>query len=323
MIFPGQLPADDGFTGATLTDVDHGTAIMAKIAGRTVGIATNATLVLGRVSDGVGFVDYGSFLDLLLKVYDDIRQRDKKQICIISLSYLIRIPQAGLELDTNQYLYHIGTKDEGDHLRFHQAARDALDEIIDVIMKLPNTFFVVAAGNRTPKDPIDHYPSILGKVYGADSKFIVVGGYSPIDGINLFQTAPFVHTSAPAEWVNVPARWKNGRPEEQYEFSLGPFHRKQELTFSPGTSHAAPAVSGMIAAWLSIGIKAKDIVPFMKKLAHPRVKGGPKVLYNGVPISRWEKKQVPTWFKAKRKTPPPPDTLSEPLSEEGDILENL
>ncbi|KAF3213523.1 hypothetical protein TWF679_005339 [Orbilia oligospora] len=269
MIFPGALPADDGFTAATLTDVDHGTAITAKIAGRTIGIATNATLVLGRVTDGSGVCDYSTLLELYLKVYDDILARGPKQNCIVSLSYLTFIPKPEDPIDTTKNLYHVGVQDESGYSWYHRLAKEALDDVIDYIINLPNTFFVVASGNDAVDVPVNAHPATLGAVYA---------GVNP---------------------------------------------RKHELGFSIGTSYAGPAVAAMIAAWLSIGIKVKDIVPLMEKLAYPRVLGGPKALYNGVPISRWTKTQVPAWYKAKKSTPLPPAELNIEISEKNDNLAEL
>ncbi|KAK6498181.1 hypothetical protein TWF506_004420 [Arthrobotrys conoides] len=326
MIFPGALPADDGFTAATLTDVDHGTAIAAKIAGQTVGIATNATLVLGRVNDGSGVCDYSTLLELFLKVYDDILARGPKQNCVVSLSYLTFIPAPDAPIDMTLNLYHVGIKDQSAYSWFHRIAKDAMDDVIDRIIHLPNTFFVVASGNEPQDVPVNAYPATLGEIYsGVNPRFIVVGGYSPNVGINLFQTAPYVSVMAPAGSVNVPARWSNGQLEEakHYPWTKTAFHKKHQLGFSMGTSYASPVVAGMIAAWLSIGIKVKDIVPLMEKLAYPRVKRGPKAVYNGVPISRWPKTQVPAWYKDKKGTPPPPATLDTDITEQVDVLAEL
>ncbi|KAF3189088.1 hypothetical protein TWF788_011209 [Orbilia oligospora] len=326
MIFPGALPADDGFTAATLTDVDHGTAITAKIAGRTIGIATNATLVLGRVTDGSGVCDYSTLLELYLKVYDDILARGPKQNCIVSLSYLTFIPKPEDPIDTTKNLYHVGVQDESGYSWYHRLAKEALDDVIDYIINLPNTFFVVASGNDAVDVPVNAHPATLGAVYaGVNPRFIVVGGYSPNVGVNLFQTAPYVSVMAPAGSINVPTRWIDKRLEDwdSYVWTKTLFHRKHELGFSIGTSYAGPAVAAMIAAWLSIGIKVKDIVPLMEKLAYPRVLGGPKALYNGVPISRWTKTQVPAWYKAKKSTPLPPAELNIEISEKNDNLAEL
>ncbi|KAF3227470.1 hypothetical protein TWF191_003555 [Orbilia oligospora] len=54
-----------------------------------------------------------------------------------------------------------------------------------------------------------------------------------------------------------------------------------------GTSLAAPMVSGVLATMLSAGVPIDKVVRHMYSLAYPRVKGGPKVLYNGISTSQW------------------------------------
>ncbi|KAK6334431.1 hypothetical protein TWF730_003645 [Orbilia blumenaviensis] len=317
MIFPGFFPAQDGFTGASPHNVDHGTAMMAKIAGQTTGVATNTTLVLGRLSDGAGYYGPDTALDLLLKVYDDIRTRDPAQACIISMSYTFpterRQPGADFGISDEDYFFHVGMGDQVKYFVFQRGVQEMLDEVIDRIMELPNTFFVTAAGNDAPDVPISDSPAVLGsKYYEKQPRFIVVGGYNPLDGESIFQKAKFVEVSAPARFVNAPVRWKNGDYED-WTLKTPPeatfdFYSKHEFTAARGTSLAVPAVSGMIAAWLSIGFKIEDIAPLMKRLAYERIQGGPKVLYNGVPISRWPRKQRPSWYPFKS-APPPPKTL--------------
>ncbi|KAK6495112.1 hypothetical protein TWF481_003140 [Arthrobotrys musiformis] len=320
MIFAGPLPADDGYTGAELPNVDHGTAVVAKIAGRNVGVATNATLVLARTTDSTGTMDYAAFIDILLKVYDDVRKRDPKQICIINISLVLWIPNtdyAGVNsVNQKSYLYLVGNRNKVAYLVFYRAVRTALDHILENLMRLPNVFIVAAAGNENPKVPINTWPATRGEYYANSSRFIVVGGYAPGYGENIFQIVPYVPIWAPGGWVNIPTRWKYGDFEDpKYTGPPIGFHREFELSFSSGTSFATPTVTGMIAAWLSIGIKPKDIVPFMKT-AYQRVKYGVKALYNGIPLSRWPKADRPAWYNAKKSTPPPPDTLDIPLTDQ-------
>lgn len=56
-------------------------------------------------------------------------------------------------------------------------------------------------------------------------------------------------------------------------------------------------VSGMLASWLSAGIPIDKVIDWMYAQAHPRVEGGVKALYNGIPITNWPEEDWPPWYK--------------------------
>ncbi|KAK6519060.1 hypothetical protein TWF281_003749 [Arthrobotrys megalospora] len=320
ILMTGSFPGDDGFTAVAPRAVDHGTAFAAKIAGPTIGIATNATLVLGRVVDGAGYWGIDTFLDLLLKVHADIREQDPKKGYIVTTSLNIQLEWPGF---TKSYEYLVGIGNEAAKRFYLTAAKEAVEDVIDSIVGLPNTFFVCSGGDSTPVGYQKLWQDVLARKYGRNSRFIVTGGYNQYNGSSIFETSDSLAISAPAAYINVPARWKNGYVEErkQGDDQIPPtsFHRDHQLEFDSGLSFTAPAVSGIIATWLSIGLTPQDIVPLMHNLAHRRIKNGPKVLYNGVPIRRWPKSRWPAWYVDRRddkqNLPPLPEVLDNRLPE--------
>ncbi|KAK6532914.1 hypothetical protein TWF281_007085 [Arthrobotrys megalospora] len=157
-----------------------------------------------------------------------------------------------------------------------------LKELLQRVLELRNVIIVMASGNESPNIDIRRIP----QVYASDknfmkrysSRFVVVGGSDPVDGLNLYQKAPFMKVWAPATCrVAFDSMYFGNSP------SGNPFKGNSHYKIRGGTSYAAPAVSGTIAMWLSAGVyNINNVVEGMYRLAYKRNGRGPPVLYNGI-----------------------------------------
>ncbi|KAK2834896.1 hypothetical protein FQN49_006807 [Arthroderma sp. PD_2] len=138
--------------GSAKTDLDkvhqHGTGVLSRIAGRTLGIAKKADIVVvvDRQRDGTGYDLNG--IDSLLKTYDHIAKNKDRKV-VVNLNW------------------------------FSPAPGDPLPELITTIIKafhsnLKNVVMVVGAGDGKSSDRITHYPEVLGAKEVPD--LVVVGG---------------------------------------------------------------------------------------------------------------------------------------------------
>ncbi|KAK6507605.1 hypothetical protein TWF481_006033 [Arthrobotrys musiformis] len=66
-------------------------------------------------------------------------------------------------------------------------------------------------------------------------------------------------------------------------------HGREGYTPVSGVAFAGATIVGMLAAFLSEGVKFEKVVEHLSKLSWPRVKGGPNIVWNGVKETEWTK----------------------------------
>ncbi|KAK6497301.1 hypothetical protein TWF506_004774 [Arthrobotrys conoides] len=260
----------------------HGTLVLSKLLGAKNGIAKLVTPVLVKYTSARGKHWPAWYVECLGEVLRRIEDHMKKNsgagpIAQGSGQYLI-LSNLVLPLEP-------GTEE-----------RKALDEFFKRLRSLNNVAYISAAGNgnhqpegknRRPNpwkqqyrlDPI--LKSTVPQAYGydeANKNLIVVGG-TDHSGRILFQTAPFVHVSAPAEDIELAVG------------QVGLF-RGTGYELAHGTSVSAPSVAGVLATFISAYgdtvLEAKDR---LYRLAYPRAdiaamsetrrKLYPPVVFNG------------------------------------------
>ncbi|KAF3165582.1 hypothetical protein TWF788_000740 [Orbilia oligospora] len=201
----------------------------------------------------------GWYVECLAEVLERIENNMKK-------SEGSAVPGAGqyLILSNLQLPLPVGTSE-----------RTQLDEVFEKLRALDNVVYVSSAGNGNPppdgqrrrptpwKEQYRHDPILKSMVpmgYGYDDanyNLIIVGGTDHTGRI-IFQTAPFVRVSAPAENI---------------ELAVGQvgFFRGAGYELSHGTSVSSPAVAGVLATYISAYgdtvLEAKDR---LYRLAYPR-----------------------------------------------------
>ncbi|KAF3941952.1 hypothetical protein ABW19_dt0207057 [Dactylella cylindrospora] len=259
----------------------HGTAVISKIVGSTVGIAPHSEIVPVKYIDGRGEVSVLSDLDSYLKMLEH-RVNNLDMGCIVNFSW-------GFEK-----LEKFNTR----HLKLGDFIGDIFDDILHELGRA-GCIIVVAAGNDE-KDgkplPITSIPTIFAE---GNKKMVVVGGVNHETMKNEFQTAEYVQVSAVATNVRVAkgfASW-----DDSVDFS------KEHLDYADGTSYAAPLIAGMLAGFISQGIE--DPIDELYRNAYKR--GGtpgkrtpeyPPVAWNGVESKEWAL-AWDDWYQHGRKNP--------------------
>ncbi|KAK6505656.1 hypothetical protein TWF481_007547 [Arthrobotrys musiformis] len=253
----------------------HGTLVLSKLLGAKNGVAKLVTPVIVKFTAETGRLASSWYVECIAEVIRRIEERTGNG------------SQGGPQ-GSGQYIIlstfstPLQTDDE----------KRRLDEAFETLRSLNNVLFVVSAGNgneiegreRVPperqyrRDPI--LKTMLPRAYGYDDanhNLIVVGG-TDLNGRILYQTAPFVHVSAPA--VDV-------------ELATGQFglFRGTQYAKYRGTSLSAPAVAGVLATYISAyGDTATEAKDRLYRLAYPRLdtqemsedmkKRYPPVVYN-------------------------------------------
>ncbi|KAK6352163.1 hypothetical protein TWF730_008995 [Orbilia blumenaviensis] len=273
--------------------------MLGNVAGKTIGLAPEANIVLVKYNDGRGYFGHGiipALFDGLLKVYDHVKSQRPTTNCILNMSL-------GWTKDWFEHLHEAnGFWGEDGARLIEEAFANILEEILEGLAQLPNLIWAVSAGNLDPHHPIKQYPALLADDKFFDKKMVVVGAYDHRTGKNFLQSSDFVHVWAPGKAVNVPCPAKRAGPEH--------YQREKGLCHVDGTSPAAAMVSGMLASWLSAGIKIDEVIEHMYGNAYPRVENGVRALYNGVPIEKWPEAEKPAWYKNGDSPPLPPDSYS-------------
>ncbi|KAF3258983.1 Suppressor of the cold-sensitive snRNP bioproteinsis mutant brr1-1 [Orbilia oligospora] len=276
-ILTGSFPTDEkGGPDIRLNFKLHGNMVTSKIAGKTLGAARQAKIIPvdtlpGRTPSRVDAAIM--IIDGFAKIYDHIRGANNRSNCIVNVSLGLGPPYWGELLLLNQVGF--GTSGE---IREHY--RKAMYYILEELNLLPNAILVISAGNELGTE-VNDIPADLGAEVEFRNRTVVVGG-TDRHGNNLFQKSHFVRVSVQAIGVAIPCGPRGpARGEKVINLRLG-------LCGSlAGTSLAAPMVSGVLATMLSAGVPIDKVVRHMYSLAYPRVKGGPKVLYNGISTSQW------------------------------------
>ncbi|KAK2001495.1 subtilisin-like protein [Colletotrichum falcatum] len=155
----------------------------------------------------------------------------------------------------------------------HQSTRVAYELLIDALLK-EDIVIVTASGNdrEDRNDVVTGYPAVLGPT----TDVIVVGAVTDRGHRTYFsQGAGNALTVSAPGYVHCADASMFGGDRETY-----------------GTSFAAPAVSGVIAVWLSqpeykarlqvTGKVAANVKRMVRQVAYSRAKGEPAVIWNGI-----------------------------------------
>ncbi|KAF3902517.1 Oryzin [Orbilia brochopaga] len=166
----GHLPGDYGEYIAA-KDVQHGTAITGKIAGKKTGIAQDAEIVVVPHLQGDGVRNWWTVFEALLKTRDHIRAHNAHRACIINMAVIISAyggPYAENSL-------------------FYKLAIEALASISE----LGNTVQVYSAGNRkgetiTSRDLPSFAATFQRRARRPVKNTVIAGGLNP-RGYNMYQ----------------------------------------------------------------------------------------------------------------------------------------
>ncbi|EPS38992.1 hypothetical protein H072_7225 [Dactylellina haptotyla CBS 200.50] len=259
----------------------HGTSVLSKCAGRTVGVSQAAAYVLVRYIDGRVRGNYDTFADALVQIYDHIRSRNSDKKCVLNIA--ARFP------------VYIGTT----KTQFEAQRRLHMEDIFIKLAGLPNLIIVTGAGNAFMYERnSESYPSVFADHFFIGQKMVVVAGYHPWTGHEVFPGVKETKVWAPAARVSTACWYLNGSPtENKYKVAPTDFDKKRQICYKEGISYGIPLVSGLLANWLSSGIDTDLVINYMYRLAYPRADNGPAVLYNGIKIQDWPREFWPNWYK--------------------------
>ncbi|KAK2846342.1 hypothetical protein FQN49_005817, partial [Arthroderma sp. PD_2] len=175
----------------------HGTGVLSRAVGRTVGIARKASVVVVVKSNKDGRSTIYNFIDALLKTYDDITEHHPNGKVVINLSSSLRKPKDP-DLD--------------------DMCRQLFTDLMTALTELEHVVVVTTAGNEGPDKEIDQYPQVLG---GIIPKLVVVGGVDFYTLENMYQTADYVRVSAIANKIRVAIGSGSEIDEEGHGTSFG------------------------------------------------------------------------------------------------------
>ncbi|KAK6357929.1 hypothetical protein TWF730_007286 [Orbilia blumenaviensis] len=270
-IIPGA--AEEGEEEEEDILVHHGSAVIAKIVGKTVGVATGAQIIAVKAGrQGDGFPQY-TWLEAHLKVYDHIMDH------LDSRRFYSYTDQERLQPCVIVSTVAIETMDK----RFTEYI---LRKMIKGWAKMV-CYFVVAAGNKLSTKKrralVDTFPGVL----GADKKLknlVVVGGHDD-DYQNVHQAADYVKISALSVGVLTVRSVGMGLEPPDGDWNLA----YEEVD---GTSFSAPQVAGILAILIqqgNIGQGHPDPLERLYKLRRKHVSkdGDPKPAYNGIRQLQW------------------------------------
>ncbi|KAK6362767.1 hypothetical protein TWF730_000222 [Orbilia blumenaviensis] len=237
----GGVPPLDPFTGEPDGNY-HSGGMVAKIVGKTTGIAQNASIVFSAVMDGTNNESAFSKFDAFLKTYDHIRSRNSNKPCIISISI-------GFWADPSPLL--------GPTMRKKVIAyQDTMIDILVALTDLDNVIIVAAAGNGPAGTPLTSFPSRFAVVH--PNRRMVVAGAANSNGIDIFQSDSSLPNfvwfqSAVIETIDVDTYIQQtiiNVPAEIMRMGWWPLPHRLKLV-GGGTSFAASTVAGVLALYLS------------------------------------------------------------------------
>ena len=123
-MWAGPSPATDDRTDGD-KEKWHGTGVLSKAVGKTLGVARKATVVVVRKVDAYGKSGTPHGIDALLQTYDDIRKRHPSSKVVVNLS-------ASFVSKNKPWVKKMTT------------------EILQAFVDMKNVLFVMAAGNEGP-----------------------------------------------------------------------------------------------------------------------------------------------------------------------------
>jgi hypothetical protein len=226
----------------------HGTSMMARMAGKTVGLARKATITF-TVINHEKYI-YENFLDGLMKIHDDIRSkgRGKKAVVNMSVNFQAFSDQPKW---TNNF-----------------ASEDFIDSMARIIKALLDMGVVVVtgAGNRA-NTPIDGYPAKFKDPADRNhiSDIIVVGSTTWYGGL-----AP---TSQSADYIDI---WAPGYNVRTTDPQLG----KDAYRDGRGTSLSSAVVAGLASYLRGLNPSLetpREVSDLIKRLGWSR----PRYMFSG------------------------------------------
>ncbi|KAK6511755.1 hypothetical protein TWF481_000661 [Arthrobotrys musiformis] len=285
-LFAGPDPAIDMVD--SWKEFYHGTKVLSRIAGRRLGTAPLAKIVIVRNRNKFGYVTAAHLFDAILKTYDHIVQT-KPKFAVLNMSFYIPMGDTSGEwFNGDGRIIHKITKDY-DHpdSGLEQEATGVLTtpEVVLKIMKLfteeleklGNVKIVACISNderdlkSLPSDEMTRFPKTVVAVGAVGSNNQIIGQYW--EDLKIY---------APSTNVMVASY-------DQVDDSA-------TIVPSNGVSFATGTVSGILASFVSEGVPIDDVVEHLYKLAHSRKPPGTEeepqeryapIVFNGVERNEW------------------------------------
>ncbi|EPS38898.1 hypothetical protein H072_7337 [Dactylellina haptotyla CBS 200.50] len=262
----------------------HGTAVLSKIAGKRVGTAPNADIVVAQCVNGKGELSTAHYFDCLLKIYDHIVE-NKPRAAIINMSW---------SYDTIDHsipdlapIKEPSMEEEPDRVPTNQMIERYSFLLISEFEKL-GVKLVTSSGNFAPflgsRLRFDHWLQLTERVAKETplllparhiSEFknsLIVVGSSGWKDENKCQFVKEMRCWAPGTNVQVAGYDETG---------------SDILTPADGTSVSSPTVAGMLASFISAGLTPDNAVQQLYKLCHKRVPNGVPIVFNGIQYTEW------------------------------------
>ncbi|KAK6510514.1 hypothetical protein TWF506_009620 [Arthrobotrys conoides] len=265
----------------------HGTKVLSRIAGRRLGTAPLADIVVVRSVNKFHYSSVAHVLDAILRVYDHlVRTKPKFAVLNISMNFPTGDLSGGYMTGNKDIIQKIHKKYDYPDASPKQEATGVLTTpevvikltryLVSEIEKLGNAKIVTCTNNdkNAPKGILPASEMI------GYPKTVVVVGSTGLDDKSIYQYWDKVRVYAPSSNVMVATYDIDGSPT---------------LLPEDGVSFATGTVSGMLATFVSEGVPIDDAVEHLYKLAHSRKPPNVKdpeghyapIAFNGVEEIEW------------------------------------
>ncbi|KAK6535049.1 hypothetical protein TWF281_006347 [Arthrobotrys megalospora] len=242
----------------------HGTAIMSKVLGKTVGVARPPWRTVVVVNcDKNGKTSRIHILDSLYKVWADVdalKRSYRGRSIVVSLS--------------SGFFYEDDGEDPQHHDRetFDKYLQMLILEMMEEMGKL-GIKFIVPVGSRqafkkdgpSSPDPLSFFPAQDGVTPKYKGYIIVVGGVEMNNWLNYYQTNKGMEIWAPARDIKVAL---TGSPFNKLE--IAPASESAGYGLVNGPCYAAATTAGLLAYYISLGLTATEAIDVLLAYAYPR-----------------------------------------------------